>query len=74
MKLAEVLESGELERYEPGHRAPGLLAAADVDAEVAAAQKCGNCGHQGLDYRPFTKPGSYRAFAVCPRCDEAEEF
>ena len=72
MKLAELIESGELGGHE--HGPPGSLAAAEIDARVASEQICENCGHKGLDYRPFTKPGSYRAFAVCPECDEAEEF
>ena len=74
MKLAEILESGELSGYEPGHKPPGLLAAAAIDAQVASEQSCQECGHKGLGYRPFTSHDSYRAFAVCPGCDEAEEF
>jgi len=74
MKLSEIIESGELEGYEPGHKPPGLLGGAAIDAGIALEATCGGCGHKGLDYRPFTSKSSYRAFAVCPKCDEAEEF
>ena len=61
----------ELSGYQP--KAPSYQAAA-IDSQVCAESQCDECGHKGLDYRPFTKPGSYRAFAVCPECGEAVEF
>ena len=48
--------------------------AARIDRGVCAEAKCDKCWHIGLLYRPFTKPGSYRAFAVCPQCGHATEF
>jgi hypothetical protein len=57
--------------YTPG--APSQDAA-DIDGSVCAESTCTECGHVGLLYRPFRKPGSYRAFAICPECDHAEEF
>jgi hypothetical protein len=54
---------------------PGLdPAALDVDREACQQATCPACGRVGLDYLPFSKPGSYRAFAVCPACGAAEEF
>lgn len=70
--LAVVLESGELEGYQPG--AP--RGAGESDAEVCREAHCANCRHQGLEYHPYTSTSgrSYRAFAVCPRCQQCAEF
>lgn len=38
--------------------------AAEIDAPIAEAITCPRCSGL-MDYRPFRKPGSYRAFAVC---------
>lgn len=54
-----------------GYRLGGLN---QIDIEVCAESSCTNCGHEGLKYAGFEKDGSYRAFSVCPKCDEAEEF
>jgi hypothetical protein len=52
----------------------GLFDAAQIDADVCADSSCSECGHRGLEYHPRVKPGSYRAFAVCPKCGNEEEF
>ena len=52
----------------PNHRA------ADIDREVCANSRCRKCGHHGLNYEPWSRPGSYIAFAVCPNCGHQEEF
>src|SRR5438105_661351 len=48
-----------------------------IDAAVCAEGACERCGASPLLYRPWHRPegrGTYRAFAVCPRCHCAEEF
>ena len=65
-----------------GYRDAGRFCA--IDAEVAAECTCTACGHVGLGYRAFIRPGyhngyrfvarSYRAFAICGACSHAEEF
>jgi len=47
--------------------------AADIDAELCSHFICAECGHWGLGYRPFCRPGSYRVLAPCPRCGYTEE-
>lgn len=46
----------------------------EIDLEACRSSSCPNCGHEGLSYRPFSKPGSYRAFACCSECGWFEEF
>lgn len=57
--------------YQPKPPTPqaGLL-----DEGVCQRSRCPHCGHEGLIYRPFVRPGSYRAFAVCPACGHTDEF
>ena len=45
-----------------------------IDAEVCAESRCEQCGQLGLSYVPFTKSGSYVAYAHCPNCGKASEF
>lgn len=45
-----------------------------IDIQVCTDTSCSECGHKGLKYAGFKKDGSYRAFAICPKCDEAIEF
>ena len=70
MTMNEILASGELEGYWEG--AAGE--AAEIDGSVCAESTCGNCKTKGLEYHPYMKKGSYRAFAVCGNCGNAEEF
>ncbi len=74
--LSAILASGELDGYRAGvpSVAPGWADASATDARICARSRCASCGRQGLDYRPFTRPGSYRVFAVCPGCGAAQEF
>jgi hypothetical protein len=72
--LTELIENGELDGYQPGRPTPGIIDGASIDAEVCDKATCSNCGHRGMEYYPYVQPGSYRAFAVCPNCGEAEEF
>ena len=74
MNLDDYLDSNSMDGYAPGAPSSGLIDAAGVDAEVCAESRCAECGHIGLEYRPFVKRGSYRAFAVCPVCGATEEF
>ena len=57
--------------------APGPVAG-EIDARACARARCPQCGHQGMDYVPYSKPGSkpesYRAFARCPQCGHEYEF
>jgi DNA-directed RNA polymerase subunit M/transcription elongation factor TFIIS len=61
----------ELDGYTLG--APSVDAAA-IDSEVCQESICPKCGNDGMDYEPWHKDGSYRAFAVCPKCGYREEF
>lgn len=71
MTIEEIIESGELAGYKPGFP-EGL--AADIDSDVCRDSKCESCGHKGLNCRGFVSRESYRAFALCPICKNAEEF
>ena len=44
-----------------------------IDAEVAFNTPCHQCGGRCY-YVPYSKPGSYRAFAICLDCGHEEEF
>ncbi len=76
-RLSDVLTSGELDGYQAGAprwgHLPGML---EMDADVCESSTCPHCGHPGLEYRPFhsSSEHSYRAFAVCPKCEMAQEF
>lgn len=70
MNWNELITSGELNGYEPG--SPGEWADI-IDAEVVADSRCSECGG-ALTYHPMISGNSYRAFAVCSECDNAEEF
>jgi len=48
--------------------------AQEIDKQVANNAKCEKCGYNGLCYRPFHKPDSYRAFILCPDCGHIDEF
>lgn len=58
-----------------GYRPVGPSREAEqIDASVCAESDCDECGHHGMRYQPYTQNGSYRAFAVCPRCKHSVEF
>ncbi len=57
--------------YQPKPPSPD---AALSDGELCRRASCSRCGRQGLIYRPFIRPGSYRAFAICPGCGHTDEF
>jgi len=65
--VGELLAAG----YEP--LAP-TLGAVTIDTRFAADASCDVCGTVGLSYQPFSRPGSYIAFAHCRQCGAAEEF
>lgn len=83
MKLQELIDAGELEGFTPGlpPTAGDPLGGTDIDVAAAEGTRCEPCG-TWREYRPFVREaeairfslGDYRAFAVCPRCDEAVEF
>ncbi len=56
--------------YRPG--APSAEAEA-IDAQVAEDSPCRECDGPCY-YKAFSKPGSYRAFAICLNCGHEEEF
>jgi len=66
--------------YKEGYRQeappPGFIDAAFIDGSICAESKCNNCGHQGMDFKPFLRdePYSYRAFAAGPECGASFEF
>lgn len=72
MDLQALYEAG----YRQGEPYWGLIDGASIDRQVCAECKCDNCGHQGMEYKPFIKdnPKSYRAFAKCPECGTCQEF
>lgn len=72
-ELSDALEAGALAGYDPAPPRGGW-GGATVDAEVCRDATCPACGRRGLDYHPYTRGGSYRAFAVCPACGYEEEF
>jgi hypothetical protein len=51
-------------------------AARRVDGNTCSREKCGECGHKGLTYRPFShrRLRAYKAFAVCPVCYHVTEL
>lgn len=61
----------ELTDYSRG--APSFEAE-QADSTTCSGSQCPICSWNGLMYYPYTKPGSYRAFAVCPECGYTEEF
>ena len=61
----------ELEGYKP--KAPSDEAE-ELDRDICQFAHCEKCGHLGLEYRPFSKPGSFRTFVVCPACGHISEF
>ncbi len=67
MNRQELLSEGYQEQA-PSHEA------AVTDKELCQQDECSICGHEGLTYTPFSKPGSYRPFGICPSCGHAEEF
>ena len=67
----ELVAEGYLPK-EPPRRA--IFHYDNIDAEACRDSACPNCGHRGLAYRPWTKPGSYRAIAYCAECGAFDEF
>jgi hypothetical protein len=67
-QLTKKLESKGYHKEIPNNKNP--------DAQACADAKCPKCNHQGLNLVVFTHEGvgSYRAFALCPECGNAEEF
>lgn len=76
MKLTGEFIETELGDYQRGFPTWGLRIAGGIDNEVCSESKCSFCGHCGVECVPFVNEHthSYRAFAVCPACGEAEEF
>lgn len=74
--MHELMRKMEDEGYAPGY--PGSIETADhaIDAELCINNICDNCGHQGLEYRPFVDHVSqnFRSFSQCPNCGNAEEL
>lgn len=72
MNIEELYEAG----YRQGFPHWGLIDGSDIDIGICADCKCSECGHKGLECKPFIKdnPRSYRAFAVCPECHSSFEF
>jgi hypothetical protein len=90
MKLEEIKGSGDLDGCLPGsppyNPATGFDAG-DSDAMICSTSTCTACGHHGMEFHPYIREEpsgrsrvtggprySYRAFAVCPACQDAAEF
>lgn len=69
--LADLIAAGEIDPR-AGYAPNGLTAG--VDAEVAAEADCEVCGHHGLSFRGYGRPGAWRGFAICGQCGHCEEF
>jgi hypothetical protein len=66
-----------LEGYVPGYPTWGLFGGADIDIQIAATSECHRCGYYGLGHAGFVAADgshSWRGFAICPQCGQAEEF
>jgi len=72
MDVQELYESG----YRQGRPYWGMIDGASIDEGACIGLTCENCGHKGMNYKPFIKDEthSYRAFAVCPNCGASFEF
>jgi hypothetical protein len=60
--------------FQPGPPPSLCRDAQRIDREVCQEARCDECGHRGLDYRPYHSSRSYRALAVCPACNNTFEF
>lgn len=62
--------------YVPGGVAGPDLRIAVIDAAICAEAICENCGHVGLEYRPYVRsyPCGYRIVAACPTCNAGLEL
>ena len=69
-RLSTILASGELDGYRD---VPPCVAIANEDSAICRELHRRHCWRQGLDYRPFSKPGNKRAFGVCPTCGDSQE-
>ena len=72
--LDDIIASGDLEGFKPGQPPPGPFGGEDIDAEVCANASCPECHYKGMEFHPFIRYRTYRAFAVCPACHHAMEF
>lgn len=70
--MVDVVFNGELDGYRAVAPSPGDCAR--FDREEIERLACRECGWAGLRYRPYTRPGSYRAFGECPACGVVEEL
>jgi len=78
MKYTDILEALQFQGYTqrwPAHNPNALVDGASIDREVAEETPCPECGGK-CEYKPFVDDSghSYRAFAVCTVCGEAQEF
>lgn len=70
-------EDSALEGYTPGYPTWGWGLGRDIDTNVAATSTCSECGRYGLGHAGFVAADgshSWRGFAICPKCGNAEEF
>ena len=76
MELTEEFIENEMPDYERGFPNWGLIDGSSIDIGVCEESTCTQCGHKGLECVPFInrEHKSYRAFAICPICGNAEEF
>lgn len=68
VELLQKLDDGGYEQCAPSPDAEM------IDSKICNESQCEQCGYNGLVYLPFSKPCSYRAFAVCPDCKAWVEF
>lgn len=77
MKTATKLSRTELrllrEGYDQGPPVHLDEASQLIDAALCEEMDCPTCHHAGHVYRPFHRGRSYRAAAVCPKCNHSQE-
>jgi hypothetical protein len=49
-------------------------AALEIDQSVCIESECSECGHQGLGFDYTYTNHVYRAYSVCPNCNDRQEF
>lgn len=66
MTWKELVNSGEIDGYVP-------FIGNEIDARIVDDNPC-ECGGKMFYRAMHDRNGSYRAFAVCTRCHEVQEF
>lgn len=63
----------QLDGFAPGLPAHVSEETAAIDRRCCRRRRCPECGHRGMEYRPFHRRATYRVLAVCS-CGGTEEI